>query len=148
MATPLITDEELLALGVAETALNKILEATRDIQREAASDYVRSKLAPRYSVFNDNTLSSVKVSYDVKLAVAAVAAYHLLGRRGFNPSKGSEAQIKARYDVAEEWLEDMRTAKAELVTGGTVNKGGVLVGGTNTGHWENWRQKCLKPSVT
>jgi hypothetical protein len=137
--TPLLTDVELLALAVASKALNGIDPGERDTHREAASDYIRGQLAPRYSALKDESLTDQDVSFELKQAIASVAAYHLMGRRGFNPTKGSEAQIQARYDVTMKWLEQIKTYKAELVAGGIVDRGGPLVAGTGDSVWTDWR---------
>ena len=140
--TPLITDAQLLALGIAEKALSGITPATRDMHREAASDFVRGKLAPRYSGILATTLAEGDISFETKQAMAVVAAYNLLGHRGFNPSKGSEQQIRDRYDAIMKWLDDIINYRAELVEGATLDRRGPLVGGSTTSNWEGWRSKC------
>ena len=137
--TPLITDAELLSLSLAANALNGIASGTRDEHRESASDYVRGQLAPRYSGILAAALDHTGVSHEIKMAIAAVAAYHLMSHKGFNPAKGSEAQIQARYDSQMKWLEQIKTYKAELVGGATLDRGAPLVATTGTSAWDNWR---------
>lgn len=131
----LISDVELLALSLASAALNDITQSTRDMHRQTASDVVRGKLAPRVSAAMTETFAP---NGDVKVAIAAVAAYTLLHVRGFNPIAGADKAIEARYNAALQWLEDVRTAKAELVEY-AMDRGHPKVGGSGSSSWENWR---------
>lgn len=137
----LLTDAELLELCLATTAINGIATATRDAQRVAASDWVRGQVAPRYSQFVSPLLTDTDVHGDVKLAIAGVAAYRLMSHKGYNPTKGSDDTIKAVFDDAREWLRQVRAYETEIL-GFEPDRGNALVGGTDSGHWENWRSKC------
>ena len=139
MATPLLTDVELLSLGIASKALAGVDVGDRNNHREAASDFVRGRLAPRYSGLADITLGPTDVSFELKNAIASVAAYNLLGFKGFNPNKGSEAQIQARYDAVIKWMDLCLKGEAELIEGGIIDRGGPLVAGTGDSVWSNWR---------
>lgn len=108
MAT-LITDAELLAMGIASTALASITSGTRDQARAAASDLALSYVAKRYK------LPLVSWGNDLRRAVAHIAAYDLLCARGFNPAAGSDDSIKQRHDTAVSWLRDVSRGIAELV---------------------------------
>lgn len=137
MATILITDAEMLALALAGEALEGIGSDVRDLHREAASDWVRGRLSPRYS----SMLTTAAVSTECKQHIANRAAFTLLGRRGFNPSKGSEAQIAARMQDTVNWIDDVLHYRAELVDGADLDRGGPLVGGGGTSDWQDWRHK-------
>lgn len=105
----LITDGELLAMGIATTALASISSGTRDQARTAASDLALSYVRKRYA------LPLVSWGDDLRRAVAHIASYDLLCSRGFNPTAGADDSIKARYDAALAWLRDVSKGLAELV---------------------------------
>lgn len=97
----LITDAELLALGIASISLASVSEGDRDQARASASSVVLSYLQKRYG------LPLVSWSVDVKRAVATVAAFDLLARRGYNPTAGVDVMVQQRYDYAVQWLRDV-----------------------------------------
>lgn len=99
--TLLITDAELLALGIASNSLASVSSPDRDLARSAASSMVLSYLQKRYA------LPLQSWSVDVKRATATIAAYDLLARRGYNPASGSDMMIQQRYDHAVTWLRDV-----------------------------------------
>lgn len=124
MAT-LITDAELLSLGIASDALGAIPSGDRDAQRLAASSFVLSYLANRYS------LPLVSWTDDVKAATAHIAAWWLLSRRGYDSTSGSDDNIENRYNAALVWLADVRDGRAfpeEVIDSGSVDERGVLIG--------------------
>ena len=104
----LITDVELLALGLASATLPDVSSSVRDLHRATASALVESRLARRYR------LPLQTVSADVKLAVAMIASYTLLAYRGYRPTPGAPDEVKQRYDAAMEWLEMVVDGRAEL----------------------------------
>lgn len=104
----LITDVELLALGLASASLPDVGTSVRDLHRATASALVESRLARRYR------LPLQTVSADVKLAVAMIASYTLLAYRGYRPTPGAPDEVKHRYDTAMEWLEMVVDGRAEL----------------------------------
>jgi phage gp36-like protein len=104
----LITDAELLALGLASASLPDVSSTVRDLHRATASALVESRLARRYR------LPLQEVGADVKLAVAMVASYTLLAYRGYRPTPGAPDEIRQRYDAAMEWLEMVVDGRAEL----------------------------------
>ena len=134
----LIDDTELLALSLATEALTGIPVGTRDIQRQAASDYIRGRLAPRISAFGNVALTGAQISSDVKEAIAARASFTLLGRRGFNPTAGSDKSVKDRHDAMLQWLTDVWEGRIEIL-GYPIDRQGPKVGGTGTSSWERWR---------
>jgi phage gp36-like protein len=104
----LISDAELLALGLAQASMSDVAMPVRDQHRAAASGIVESKLARRYR------LPLQAVSGDVKLAVAMIASYTLLAYRGYRPQPGTPDEVKERYDTAMAWLNDIVDGRAEL----------------------------------
>lgn len=131
----LITDAEMLELSLAIASLNGVAIATRDLHRQAASDLARSMLAPRYAIAKTDDFEA---SGEVKAAIAAIAAYTLLGYRGFNPANPGDASVKNRHDAAITWFELVRNGNAELAEL-DFDSGEPLVSGGGESHWENWR---------
>jgi phage gp36-like protein len=105
----LITDAQLLAMGLAVDALTGIDVGTRDIARAAASDHVLSYVAKRY------TLPLIEWSDDLRRATAHVASWDLLSTRGYAPIAGGDEAIKDRYDAAIRWLERVADGRVEPV---------------------------------
>lgn len=105
--TLLITDAELLAMGIATDALSGIASGTRDTARAAASSVVLSFLRKRFG------LPLVSWSDDVKRATAHIAAWDLLAGRGYNPLTGGDPSIKLRADAAFSWLRDVVDGRVE-----------------------------------
>lgn len=125
MSTPLITDSELLSMGVASNALASIPSTVRDAARATASSFALSYLRKRF------TLPLTSVSDDVKRAVAHCATYDLLSRKGFNPLLAGDAVIRDRYTDAVAWLRAVAsgTVEPESITDSTpaVSEAGPLV---------------------
>lgn len=107
--TPLISDAELLSLGIASNALGSIPSADRDVAREAASGFVLSYYQKRFC------LPLVSWEFDTKLATAQIARWLLIARRGYDPSKGNDQAILDGYDKAVAWLDKVRTGAVEPV---------------------------------
>lgn len=42
---------------------------------------------------------------DCEEAAASLAAWSLIGRRGYNPGSGADGAVKARVELTEEWLD-------------------------------------------
>lgn len=142
MALPaLITDGELLELSFAANALAGVAVDVRDAHRQAASDTVRSKLAPRVS-------AAVSAGYtpgsDVKGAVAAIASYTLLAYRGYSPEAGADKSVQARYETALAWLEDVRNCRAEPIEGGAIDRGAPKIASASPPDWLNWRGRRFR----
>jgi phage gp36-like protein len=110
MATQeLITDAELLAMGIASNALSGIALATRDQSRRSASGVALSHLKKRYG------LPLISWGDDIRRAVAHIAAYDLLVVRGFNPLAGSDVAVRDRYLEAVQWLRDVAKGLVEPI---------------------------------
>ena len=92
------TRDDLARLGLPPAVLSAIPTADQDAALEAASDLADSYLSARY------TLPLVSWEDDLRRAVAHIAAYDLMVRRGFNPT-GADEQIRLRYEDAIRWLE-------------------------------------------
>lgn len=130
----LITDAELLAHGIAATAMSEVAEPTRDIHRAGGSSFVLSKLQKRYK------LPLLSWSDDVKRCTAHIVAFDLLSLRGFNPRSGSDVAIKLRRDEAVKWLDEVVDGRAEpeaIVDSSTdVDERGVLIGSDDAQGWD------------
>ena len=105
----LISDAELLAMGIASAALAAIPIATRNQARLSASGLALSLIKKRHG------LPLVSWGDDLRRAVAHIAAYDLLSARGFSPQAGADTSIRDRYLAALQWLQDVSKGLAELV---------------------------------
>ena len=131
----LITDEQLLALGLAAEALAGVPLAVRTEHRATASGEALAYLGVRFEVPSDWTAGA-----DVRGAVAKIAAASALGRRGYNPQSKTSDPIAARADAAVKWLQsivdgDVRPLNVEALT----ERRGALVAGTRSSAWD-WRR--------
>lgn len=131
----LISDAELLALGLAAEALGGISSAVRDAHRATASGIALAYLGVRFEVPSDWTCGP-----DVRGAVAQIAAASALGRRGYNPQAKTSDPIAARAAAAEAWLQrivdgDVRPLNVESL----AERRGALVAGTLSSAWD-WRR--------
>jgi phage gp36-like protein len=95
------TLDEFQALGLPPGALVGLAEA--DILRalRAASARATSYLGQRYR------LPLVAWGDDLRIAVAWMAAWALLSRRGFNPEAGADVAVRKNYEDAVGWLRDV-----------------------------------------
>lgn len=136
--TLLISDAELLALGIAANSIASVPSPDRDLARSAGSSLVLSYLAKRY------TLPLVSWSDDVKRATATVVAYDLLARRGYNQTAGVDIMVQQRYDYVVQWLRDVARGivEPESIVDSTplVNEAAPLVA-TDAAQWagRRWR---------
>ncbi len=105
----LITDAELLNLGLPAGALTGVAEPVRDEHRATASNEALSYLKKRYK------LPIVSSGSDVKQAVAAIAAQSIMGFRGYDPASKSGEQIDQRAQRARDWLRDVSKGLVEPV---------------------------------
>lgn len=118
MSTPLlITDAELLALGIGYEALTDVDSTVRTQACRAASGVVLSYLKKRYDLTDLAGWSD-----DVKDATASIAAWRILSRRGYNPQSTIDIAIKANADVALQWLQAVALGSAEVYS--LTNVGG------------------------
>lgn len=78
---------------------------------------------------------------DLRDAVCNLAAYRMMGRRGYAPASGSNANIRQSYDDARDWLLLVSTGKTELVdcvdssTTPTVDEAGPLMASDPIVNW-------------
>lgn len=135
MTTPLITDAELLAMGIASNALGAIPSAERDAARGIASSFALSYLQKRF------VLPLLSWSDDVKRATAHVCSYDLLTFRGFNPNLGADDSLEKRYANAVQWLRDVARGivEPEAVVGSAppITKESPLLS-TDVSRWGNY----------
>lgn len=139
MPTPpdaLISDAELLNLGVATDALNGIAVSVRDDARGAATDVAMSYIRKQY------TPPITTTDMSVKRAVAHIAAYDLLCTRGFSPLAGSDDAIEKRHDKALGWLLKLSKGHVEAnitdSTGATHENAPLVSVATDTPLWGDY----------
>jgi phage gp36-like protein len=94
------TPSDLYRLALRAPALNGISSADQNQALEAASRVADSYLQARYQ------LPLAAWDYDLRRAVAIIAAYDLLSGRGFAP-EGSDEHVRLRYEDAIRWLRDV-----------------------------------------
>lgn len=93
-------------------------------------------------------LPLISWSEDLRSAVCDLAAYKLMGRRGFAPSSGSNAEIRSSFDDARDWLLLVSTGKTELVdcvdstTTPTIDEAGPLAASDPIVNW-NYQTRGL-----
>lgn len=105
----LITDAELLQLGLPGTSLSGVAVAVRDEARAAASDTALSYIKKRFG------LPLLAWGSDIKRAVAHIAVYDLMAYRGYAPESGVDALIAKRHDDALAWLRDVARGIVEPI---------------------------------
>lgn len=105
----LITDVELLRLGLPGAALSAVDSTVRDEHRRAASDFALSHVKKRH------TLPLVEWGHDLKVAVVACATLSLMQFRGFDPASKSGEEIIRRAESATNWLRDVAKGIVEPV---------------------------------
>ena len=108
-STLLITDAELLALGLPSDALSSVDVGVRDQHRAAASDFALSHIKKRHK------LPLVSWGSDIRRAVADVASLSIMQVRGFDPSSKSGEEIIRRATMAQDWLRDVAKGIVEPV---------------------------------
>jgi hypothetical protein len=97
---------------------------------------VRGRLAVRYS---DAQAESFVADAAVRDAVAAIAVWTLLGRRGYSPAVGADKSIELRYRAALDWIEQAAGGDALLLTS-EIDRRGPLVAGSGESDWHDWRR--------
>ncbi len=142
----LITDAELLAMGIASDALASIALSVRDIARASASGLALSQVKKRH------LLPLIQWGDDLKRAVVHIAAYDLLTTRGFNPQAGADVAIRDRYLAALSWLKSVAKGEAELTdvidSSPTVHERGPLVSTSSGGPlWPNYGTPLKKKAT-
>jgi phage gp36-like protein len=108
MATAYLTAAEFSDQSIPNDALNGFPSDRISTALVWASGVADSYLRKRY------TLPLISHGEDLKAAVADIAAYRLLRRRGFRPGSDSNDIIGEAYGAAIEWLREIRDGKAEI----------------------------------
>jgi phage gp36-like protein len=108
------TRTDLYRLGLREAAFTGVATADQDAALEAASDTADSYMRSRY------TLPLSSFGDDLKGAVCKIAAYELLGTRGYAPGAGRDESLKDRRDEAVSWLKDVSAGRAHVSGGNTT----------------------------
>ncbi len=95
------TPSDLTQFAVNANALVGFTAGQQQAALDAASVLADSKLRGRYA------LPLVTWDVDLRRAVAVIAAYDMLVARGYNPGDGADDNLRARYDDAMKWLDDV-----------------------------------------
>lgn len=92
------TPSDLAAYGLPKAALSGVPESTILAELQSASDLATEALRSRY------TMPLVSWPSSLTSAVCKIAAYGLMGVRGYNPGAGADVNIRMRHDDAMAWL--------------------------------------------
>lgn len=98
---------DLTTFGLPEPALRGVSASTKSEALRAASKKADTKLGIVYD------LPLLSWDYDLREAVAKIAAYDLLSFRGFNPD-GEDANVRTRHNDANELLRQVANLQAKL----------------------------------
>ncbi len=108
-STALITDAELLNLGLPGDALTGVAVGVRDQHRLSASDFALSHVKKRHK------LPLLSWGSDLRRATADVATLSIMQFRGFDPASKSGEEIVRRATMAHDWLRDVAKGIVEPV---------------------------------
>lgn len=98
---PYALPEDLLAYSVSKAQFDRLDQTAIVPCINAASDYCNSYLASQFN------LPLIKFGQDLTMNVCHIAAFFLMIKVGFNPNSPEDGLIKARYDYAVKWLQDI-----------------------------------------
>ena len=119
------TTEDLSNLGVTSDSFEDIDDEKLQAALDSASTLADGYLASKFQ------LPLVSSGQDLAEAVCKIAAYNLLGSRGYNPELGGDVVLRARYDDAIRWLEGVSAGKISPAitdsSGGPAQVGGPFV---------------------
>lgn len=94
MATQYATRSDLEGIGINPVAFQGLSDATVNANLLAASEEADMYLRARYALPLESWGS------DLKKLVCKVAAYSLMGVRGYNPGAGADGTIRQNYEDA------------------------------------------------
>jgi phage gp36-like protein len=103
----------LVQFGLPAATLTGLSTEDQEAALEAASDYIDSYLAQRF------TLPLTDWQDDLRRATCHVAGWDILARRGFNPDRPIDGVVRKRYEDTIRWLE--KVARGELGPVGVVD---------------------------
>ncbi|WP_003047195.1 DUF1320 domain-containing protein [Thermus aquaticus] len=101
------TQSDLFRLGLPEGALRGVSPSTIEDALEAASRLADSYLRARYD------LPLASWGRGLTRAVALIAAYDLMSRRGYDPTRPGQENLRMRYEDAIRWLEGVAAGKVD-----------------------------------
>lgn len=104
---PYASPADLEALGLPARALQGVPQGDIALALEAASALADSYLRARYR------LPLQSWGRELARAVVAIAAYDLMSRRGFNPERPEDENLRLRYEDAIRWLEAVAAGRID-----------------------------------
>lgn len=120
------TQADLEALDLPAAALEGVTSADIDQHLEAASSRVDTYLRGRYALPLGTPYPPEVIS-----CTTALAAYSLLSRRGFDPQRGTDVNVRRRHEDAVAWLERLSAGAINIALGAdatpSANDGGPIV---------------------
>lgn len=100
-----VTVDEMSQLAIAPARLSNVPWELQQKILDSVSSLADSHLASRFPV-------PVTPGDDLKQAIAHIAAFRLLLRRGFNPADDSAQAMKELHDSSMQWLKDVAEGDA------------------------------------
>lgn len=105
-----VTRAELASLSLLSSVFTDVLEADQDLHIQAASAKADSYLRAQYGL----PLPAGSWGLDLKKAVADIAAWEILKRRGIEPDSEAHQAFERAAKEAVAWLRDVGSGKAAL----------------------------------
>lgn len=112
----ILTDAELLALGIGVDSLTGIDSTVRDAHREDASEWVLSFVRPRYE---DALAADYVAPASLKGAAATRATMTLFAHRGVSNRDPTYIIVRDRLADVAKWLEEILAGSVQLGEGPT-----------------------------
>lgn len=100
---------QLATYGLPSAALASVSDPDKQAALDAASDFADGYMRSRMSV----PLTTWGIS--LTLAVAKIATFLLMERRGFRPESGSDMMIKDAYNRSVAWLTQVSRGEVTIV---------------------------------
>lgn len=120
-----LTDAQLLLLGVGIEALTGIASNVRAAHCASASEWALSFIRPRYRAA---LAADWTAPESVTEAAAARASFTLLAYRGMSDTDPTFAIVRERYAEVKAWLQSINDGSIQLATGPDIRT--PIVGGT------------------
>lgn len=122
---------DLAALGLPPHALAGVEAADQYAALEAASALVDSYLRGRYP------LPLLSWGRELTRVTAIIAAYDLMSRRGYDPNRPGDENLRLRYEDAIRWLEGVAAGRIDPQVGVAPpdEPGGAVWAKTSSRRW-------------
>lgn len=128
MTVPYAVLDDLSIYGLNASVLSLLTPIQQQAALDAASDLIDGYLNSKFK------LPLVTFGKSLTQKVCEIASWNLLSIRGFDPEDPADAEVKKRYDVALQWLQDIKNGEItpNVVDSGTGQLGGPGILQSNT----------------